>query len=154
MFCQSWIDRNNRTASDGIAVAVVIEVLPLKSTSLEHHLILSQCPGLVAEHELDLAELLGDVEGPALGALVVDRVVHQLVVVDQINLDQLCYLYCNIQRQWNNDLKQEKVSNNKLVYMQHFYLKYDDECPESKEANTKSTLLLKLFIGKTKKMRR
>ena len=117
MFCQSWIDRNNRTARDGIAVAVVIEVLSLESTSLEDHLVLCQCPGLVAEHELDLAELLGDVEGPALGALVVDGVVHQLVVVDQINLDQLCYLYCNIQRQWNYDLKQEKVSNNKLVYM-------------------------------------
>ena len=117
MFCQSWIDRNHRTASDGIAVAVVIEVLSLQSTSLEDHLVLCQGPRLVAEHELDLAELLGDVEGPALGALVVDGVVHQLVVVDQINLDQLCYLYCNIQRQWNNDLEQEKVSNNKLVYM-------------------------------------
>ena len=87
----------------------MVEVLAHEGAPLEHHLVLGQCPRLVAGHEPDLAELLGDVEGPTLGALVVHRVVHQLVVVDQVNLDQLGNLNGNIQGQWNYDLKYKQT---------------------------------------------
>ena len=107
MFCQSWIDRNNRTASDGIAVAVVIEVLPLQSTSLEHHLVLCQGPRLVAEHELHLTQLLRDVESSALGALVVDSIVHESIIVYEVDLHQLGDLDGDVQGQGDDDLEDD-----------------------------------------------
>ena len=87
-----------------MAEAVVVEVLTHYGTSLEHHLVLCEGPGLIAEHELDLAELLGDVEGAALGALVMHRIIHQLVIVNEVDLHQLDNLDCDIQRQGDDDL--------------------------------------------------
>ena len=84
--------------------AIVIEVLTHYGTPLEHHLVLREGSGLVTEHELHLTELLGDVEGAALGALIVHRVIHQLVIVNQINLHQLDNLHCDIERQGDDDL--------------------------------------------------
>ena len=92
-----------------MAEAVVVEVLTHYGTPLEHHLVLREGPGLVAEHELDLAELLGDVEGAALGALVVHRVIHQLVIVNEVDLDQLDNLDCDIQRQGDDNLNIKNV---------------------------------------------
>ena len=77
--------------------AIVIEVLTHYGTPLEHHLVLCEGPGLVTEHELHLTELFGNVEGAALGALVVYGVIHQSVVMDEVNLHQLGNFYCNIQ---------------------------------------------------------
>ena len=84
--------------------AIVIEVLTHYGTTLEHHLVLCEGSGLVTEHELHLTELLGDVEGAALGALIVHRVIHQLVIVNQIDLHQLDNLDCDIERQGDDDL--------------------------------------------------
>ena len=84
--------------------AIVVEVLTHYGTPLEHHLVLCEGPGLVTEHELHLTELLGDVEGAALGALVVHRVIHQLVIVNQIDLHQLDNLDCDVERQGDDDL--------------------------------------------------
>ena len=84
--------------------AIVIEVLTHYGTPLEHHLVLREGSGLVTEHELHLTELLWDVEGAALGALIVHRVIHQLVIVNQINLHQLDNLDCDIERQGDDDL--------------------------------------------------
>lgn len=92
-----------------MAEAVVVEVLTHYGTPFEHHLVLREGPGLVAEHELDLAELLGDVEGAALGALVVHRVIHQLVIVNEVDLDQLDNLDCDIQRQGDDNLNIKNV---------------------------------------------
>ena len=102
---QPGVDGDNRPAGGLVAEAVVVEVLTHYGTPLEHHLVLREGPGLVTEHELHLTELLGDVEGPALGALIVHRVVHQLVIVNQVNLNQLDNLDCDIKREGDDDLK-------------------------------------------------
>ena len=47
---------------------------------------LVRTPFLVAEHVLDLAQLLGDVECAAFHPLTVHLVKHQRVVVDQVHL--------------------------------------------------------------------
>ena len=104
MLRQPRVDGDNRPTGGLVAEAVVVKVLTHYGTPLEHHLVLCEGPGLVAEHELHLAELLRDVEGPALCALVMHRVIHQLVIVNQVDLHQLDNLDCDIERQGDDDL--------------------------------------------------
>ena len=104
VFGQAGIDRNNCPGAVPDTIAVVVEVFPHESTSLEHHLVLRESPSLVTEHVLDLTELLGDVESAALGALVVKTVVELAVVVDQVYLDQLGDLNSDVQRERNDHL--------------------------------------------------
>ena len=47
------------------------KILPGDAAPLEDHLVLGEGAGLVAEHVLHLAKLLGDVERPALHPLLV-----------------------------------------------------------------------------------
>ena len=102
---QPGVDGDNRPAGGLVTETVVVKVLTHYGTTLEHHFVLCVGPGLVTEHELNLAELLGNVEGTALCALVVHRVIHQLVIVNQVNLHQLDNLDCDIERQGDDDLK-------------------------------------------------
>ena len=104
MFSQVGVDRNDGPGAVPNTVAVMVKIFPHESTSLEHHLVLGEGPGLVAEHVLDLSELLGDVESAALCALVMETVVELPVVVDQVDLDQLRDLYSDVQRQRNDHL--------------------------------------------------
>lgn len=80
------------------------EVLAEYCASLKHHLVLSEGPGFVTEHILHLAQLFWDVEGPALHSLLVYGVVHEGVIMDEINLRELSQLYSHVQGQRNDDL--------------------------------------------------
>ena len=53
----------------------MVEVLARDGAPFEDHLVLGEGAGLVAEHVLHLAQLLGDIEGPTLHTLVVLLVV-------------------------------------------------------------------------------
>ena len=54
----------------------------------EQHAVLGQSSGLVRKDVLDLAQVLRDVQGPALNARVQSLVVEVQVVLDEIDLAQ------------------------------------------------------------------
>ena len=96
-----WDHRSRRVPT---RERVVAKILPGDAAPLEDHLVLGEGPGLVAEHVLDLSQLLGDVQSAALCALVMETVVELPVVVDQVDLDQLRDLYSDVQGQRNDHL--------------------------------------------------
>ena len=100
------------------------EFLPSDAASLEDHLVLCQGARLVTEHVLHLPQLLGDVERPALHPLLVHLVPHQGVVVNEVDLGDLCQLNGDIEGEGDDDLEN------------------DDECPESEESSPKRFKLL------------
>ena len=80
------------------------------AASLEDHLVLGQRARLVAEHVLHLAELLGDVERPALDPLLVHLVPHQGVVVDEVDLGDLGQLNGYIEGEGDDNLENDYES--------------------------------------------
>lgn len=64
----------------------------------EHHLVLGQRPRLVGEDVLDLAQVLGDVQGSALNGQIGLLVVEVKVIVQEEYLPQLHQLNGHVQR--------------------------------------------------------
>ena len=73
-------------------------------TAPEGHLVLCECASLVREDVLDLSEILSDIEGSALKGLVCGSIIHFLVPIDEIYLNELDHFDGNIERDWNNHL--------------------------------------------------
>lgn len=73
-------------------------------TAPEDHLVFCECPRLVREDILNLPKVLTDVESTALKWTVCGGIVHLLVPVDKVDLNELDNLYRDIERDWNNDL--------------------------------------------------
>ena len=111
-----WDHRSRRVPT---RERVVAKILPGDAAPLEDHLVLGEGAGLVAEHVLHLAKLLGDVERPALHPLLVHLVPHQLVVVDQPDLRDFGHLDGDVEGEGDDDLED------------------DDERPEGEEAGPK-----------------
>ena len=61
-------------------------VLPRYRTRLELHLVFCQSACFVGEDVLDLTQILGDVQGPALYPLVSGLVVEIKILVDEVDL--------------------------------------------------------------------
>ena len=107
---QSRVGRDHCSGGVATREGVVTELLACDAASLEHHLVLGQRARLVAEHVLHLAELLGDVERPALDPLLVHLVPHQGVVVDEVDLGDLGQLNGHIEGEGYDDLENDDVS--------------------------------------------
>ena len=116
-----WDHRSRRVPT---RERVVAKILPGDAAPLEDHLVLGEGAGLVAEHVLHLAKLLGDVERPALHPLLVHLVPHQRVVVDQPDLRDLGQLDGDVEGEGDDDLED------------------DDERPEGEEAGPKGFKLV------------
>ena len=56
------------------------------SATLEHHFVFCQSAGLVGEEVLNLPQVLGDVERPALYARVQLLAVQRQVLLDEVDL--------------------------------------------------------------------
>ena len=97
MFRQLRVGGDHGPSAVPHTVTVVVEVFAKESAPLEDHLVLSEGAGLVTEHVLDLAQLLGNIQCSTLRAFVVETVVELPVVVDEVNLDQLGDLYRHVE---------------------------------------------------------
>lgn len=81
---------------------------PKDAAAAEHHLVLRQGSGLVGEQVLDLAQVLSDVEGPALDPGVQLFVVQLQVVVDEVDLAQFHKLDGHVERDGDQHLMDQK----------------------------------------------
>lgn len=72
----------------------------------EHHLVLSQRPRLVREEVLDLAQVLRDVEGPALNGRIGLFVVQVEVIVQEEDLAELHQLDGHVQGDRDQHLRE------------------------------------------------
>lgn len=93
--------------TETLAGLTVVDVRILHAedaAAAEHHLVLRQGSRLVGEQVLDLAQVLGDVEGPALDPGVQLLVVQVQVVVDEVDLAQLHKLDGHVERDGDQHL--------------------------------------------------
>ena len=71
----------------------------------EYHVVLCQRPCLVRKDILNLPQVFANVESTALEWSVRWGVVHVTVPVYEVDLNELDYLYGNVERDWDDDLK-------------------------------------------------
>lgn len=74
------------------------------SATPEDHLVLSQCPRLVREDILDLAQVLSDVEGSTLNGQISLFIIQVKVIVQEEDLPELHQLNGYIQGDWDQHL--------------------------------------------------
>ena len=97
-------ETSTKKSKQQLTVGGVRVVLPADSAPPEDHFVLGESPGFVAEHELDLTEVLGNVERPANHGRVALAVVQVHVVVDHVDLRPLYQLDAHVQRDGDEDL--------------------------------------------------
>lgn len=97
-------ETSTKKSKQQLTVGGVRVVLPADSAPPEDHFVLGESPGFVAEHELDLTEVLGNVERPANHGRVALAVVQVHVVVDHVDLRPLDQLDAHVQRDGDEDL--------------------------------------------------
>lgn len=78
---------------------------PEDAAAAEHHLVLRQSSCLIREQVLDLPQVLGDVQGPALNPGVPPLVVQVQIVLDEVDLTQFDNLNGYVQGDWDQHLR-------------------------------------------------
>lgn len=76
----------------------------IDTAAAKHHLVLCQSSRLIREQILDLTQVLGDVEGPALDPAVQLLIVQGEVIVNEIDLAQFHNLNGHVERDGNQHL--------------------------------------------------
>lgn len=98
------LERRQRAPGNLRTIFLVRILAAHDSATPKDHLVLSQCPRLVREDILDLAQVLSDVEGSTLNGQIGLFIIQVKVIMQEEDLPKLHQLNGHIEGDWDQHL--------------------------------------------------